>query len=35
MNDLLRDYARWNHVERVALAVVAATAAVVLAVLLS
>ena len=27
MNDLLRDYARWNNVERVAVAVVAALGA--------
>jgi hypothetical protein len=30
MNDLLRDYARWNRVERVGLVVVAAIAAAVL-----
>jgi hypothetical protein len=35
MNDLLRDYARWNHVERVAVALAAAIAAVVFAVALS
>jgi hypothetical protein len=35
MHDLLRDYERWNYVERVAVAVVAAIAAVVLAVVLS
>ena len=32
MNDLLRDYKRWNYVERVAVAVVVAIAAVVVAV---
>jgi len=31
MNDLLRDYKRWNYVERVAVAVVVAIAAVVVA----
>jgi hypothetical protein len=35
MNDLLRDYARWNRVERVGLAIVAMIAGVLLAVLLS
>jgi hypothetical protein len=35
MNDLLRDYARWNRVERVGLAIVAAIAGVLLAVVLS
>jgi hypothetical protein len=29
MNDLIRDYARWNRVERVGLAIVAALGAVV------
>jgi hypothetical protein len=35
MNDLLRDYARWNRVERVGLAIVAAIAGALLAVVLS
>jgi hypothetical protein len=35
MNDLLRDYARWNRVERVGLAIVVAIAGVLLAMVLS
>ncbi len=35
MNDLLRDYQRWNYVELVAVAVMAAVGAVVLALGLS
>jgi len=35
MNDLLRDYKRWNYVELVAVAVVAAIGAIVVAVGLS